>query len=111
MPSFCPLFAPLQEFAEHYGYNLVEAASRFEDAYQRLWESTQAFAIDLLESTGELANDDSLASRYFDYDAFTRDLFMCDYTRTDSGHVFNDNHLESGRLDCQANEFRNRKVG
>ena len=88
----CPLFAPLKEFAEHHGYDLVEAASRFEDAYQELPKSTQAFALDLLESTGGLANDDSLASRYFDYDAFTRDLFMCNYTRTDSGHVFCDNH-------------------
>jgi antirestriction protein len=50
----------------------------FETAYGGEWGSEAAFAENLLDDLGELKND-SLASRYFDYDAFTRDLFMSDY--------------------------------
>lgn len=67
--------------------SLADAADNFEDAYQGCYGTEQEFAVQLLDSLGEV-DDDSLASRYFDYDAFTRDLFMTDYTMTDGGYVF-----------------------
>lgn len=64
-------------FAGHYGaeYATVEA---FEDAYAGSHDSEEDFARELLAATGEIAGD-SLAERYFDYEAFTRDLFLSDY--------------------------------
>lgn len=58
----------------------------FIDAYSGQYDTAEDFARELLEGTGEL-NGDSLLSRYFDYESYTRDLFY-DYTITDSGHVF-----------------------
>lgn len=60
-------------------------AEDFTDSYRGEWDSEQAFAEELLEDMGEL-KDDSLASRYFDYEAFTRDVFLGDYSSSRSGH-------------------------
>lgn len=67
----------------------LEWADDFGDDYQGEWDSEQAYAENLLDDIGEL-KDDSLASRYFDYEAFTRDLFMSDYhsVRADGGNVY-----------------------
>lgn len=65
-------------YADHVGreYATKEA---FEDAYCGTWDSEQAYAENLLEDMGTIPNDDSVLSQYFDYKAFTRDLFMSDY--------------------------------
>jgi antirestriction protein len=73
------------EYAGHVGAEYADV-SRFEDAYMGQYEQAEDFARELLESTGELAGD-SFLSRYFDWEAYTRDLFY-DYFITDSGHVF-----------------------
>lgn len=67
----------------------VEAGSEdFEEAYAGEWSSQQEYAENLLDDLGEL-KDGSLASRYFDYEAFTRDLFMSDYwSEETAGGVF-----------------------
>lgn len=60
----------------------------FQDCYHGEWDSERAYAEDYVDSCG-LVPDDSLAARYFDYDAFARDLFMDGYTFVD-GYVFSD---------------------
>lgn len=56
----------------------LEWDSSFEDDYCGEWENEEAYAEELLDDIGEL-KDGSLASRYFDYESFTRDLFAGDY--------------------------------
>lgn len=80
------------EMVERHGYGPVNAylgnfgtdadLDSFEDVFCGEWRSEVAFAENLLDDMGEL-KDDSLASRYFDYEAFTRDLFMGDYWSAD----------------------------
>lgn len=58
----------------------------FEDAYSGEWESDTALAEDFIESTGMLADVPDSLQRYFDTEAFTRDL-MLDYS-TSKGYYF-----------------------
>ena len=50
------------------------------DVYVGCWESKEEFATDLASETGILDSD---WSTYFDYDMWTNDLFMSDYTSSD----------------------------
>jgi antirestriction protein len=64
----------------------------FQDAYNGTWDSEQAFAENLVEDLGYLTGVPDHVANYFDYEAFTRDLFMGDYYRDDdTGAVFNRN--------------------
>lgn len=54
-----------------------EALSSFEYAYCGKYTSEEAYAYELVDEMGEL-EPDSLASTYFDYEAYARDLFMSD---------------------------------
>lgn len=58
----------------------------FEEAYCGKWDSENEFAQDLVHQTGMIP--EGFPEFYFDYDAFTRDLFMTDYFMTPSGFVF-----------------------
>lgn len=63
------------------------AMSEFEDAYVGEWDSEKAFAED--EDGGavclfESLSDDHVAVRYFDWEMWTRDLFISDYWSVDS---------------------------
>ena len=55
----------------------------FEDAYRGEWDSEEAYAIDYIESTGVLDSMPDNLRHYFDWAAWTRDLFM-DYVSADS---------------------------
>lgn len=59
-------------------------------AYWGKWDSEQDFAEDLVESTGMLLDCDQSIARYFDHEAFARDLFIDDYVFS-NGHVFQRN--------------------
>ena len=67
----------------------TDFADGYADDYCGEWDSEEDYATELLDDIGEL-KDDSIASRYFDYEKFTRDLFMTDYWSADSpdGGVF-----------------------
>jgi len=52
-----------------------EVFERFEDAYSGVWDSEEDFAADLADDIGMVDDE----TRYFDYKAFTRDLFLGDY--------------------------------
>ena len=61
--------------------------SEFEDAYRGKYSSEQDYAEELVAETGMLDAMPENLRNYFDYEAFTRDLFMDGYSFID-GHVF-----------------------
>ena len=69
--------AAFQAYADHIGTSYANA-DNFEEAFNGEWRSEQEFAEELIDDI-EGVDDDSISGRYFDYEAFTRDLFMGDY--------------------------------
>ena len=59
----------------------------FHDAYQGEWVSELAFTEDLVDECGMLSTMPEHLRGYFDYTAFSRDIFINDYTYLD-GYVF-----------------------
>jgi len=51
--------------------------SEFENAFSGVWDDEADFAHELADSCGLVP--DGYAGRYFDYEAFERDLFLGDY--------------------------------
>ena len=71
-------------------YSIEEAVRLLEDNYQGAYDNEVDFAYYLFDECYSNAIPDNLIS-YFDYVAFTRDLFLCDYFSVESGgktHVF-----------------------
>ncbi|MBL0352087.1 MAG: antirestriction protein ArdA [Candidatus Dechloromonas phosphoritropha] len=66
-------------------------ANTYEEAYQGLYDNEEAFAEQLIEDTGMLAEIPEHLQCYFDYGRFTHDLFITDYYFADDGYVFNRN--------------------
>lgn len=70
-----------------------DAVEDFQDRYSGDYSNSinprQDFAYDLVEDTGMLAEVPETIKRYFDYEAFERDLFLGDYTEID-GFIFRD---------------------
>ena len=62
-------------------------ADKFEEAFQGEYESELEFTYQLIDDTGMLTDLPEELQRYFDYEAFNRDLFISDYTFLD-GYVF-----------------------
>ena len=60
----------------------------FEEAYCGEWESEEDFARHIVDECYDLERTMGDLSRYFDYDAFARDLFMWDYNMGANNHVF-----------------------
>jgi len=67
------------------GINCSLVPESIREAYQGKYDCDESFAIDYLESSGEL-NSDNFLSRYFDTHSFSIDL-MNDYIECD-GHYF-----------------------
>lgn len=61
-----------------------KAVERFRDAYCGEWNSEEVFAEELFSECYEVPEN---IRYYIDYQAFARDLFMCDYFYT-GGYVF-----------------------
>lgn len=82
----CELAEALEEhgeafavYYEHCGYSSVEnALEAYQDAFCGIYESEEAYAQELAD---EMMPHDasSFLTQYFDYEAFSRDLFLCDY--------------------------------
>lgn len=71
-------------------YSIEEATRLLEDNYQGAYDDEVDFAYYIFEECYSNSVLDNLAY-YFDYVAFTRDLFMCDYFSVESDgktHVF-----------------------
>jgi antirestriction protein len=60
--------------------NFGELLAEFEDAYCGNYSNTQDFAEELVDELSLFENiNDEFARRYFDYEAYARDLFMSDF--------------------------------
>lgn len=70
------------------GY-LDDAIENFEEAFRGEWGSERDFAENLLDDLGELDKIPENLRYYFDYEAYTRDLFINDYSseRLSNGNV------------------------
>jgi antirestriction protein len=76
------------------GNDLDETLQGFEESYQGYFSGTikdpeLEFIYQYIEDTGMLSDVPELLQRYFDYEAFARDLFLEGYSEYD-GHVFAD---------------------
>lgn len=60
----------------------------FEEAYCGKWDSEEDFARHIVEECYDLERTMGDLSRYFDYEAFGRDLFMFDYSIGANNYVF-----------------------
>ncbi len=63
----------------------------FESCCHGQYDSKLDFTYELVDETGLLDDVPEIAARYFDYEAFARDLFLNDYTMTKGGYVFSYN--------------------
>ncbi|EJP4443711.1 antirestriction protein ArdA, partial [Salmonella enterica] len=59
----------------------------FRDAWWGAADSEEAFTIEFVNDTGLLTGISEEIARYFDYEAYARDLFLDSFTFID-GHVF-----------------------
>lgn len=66
-------------------------SNTFDDAFQGHYASEEAYAEQLIEETGMLAEIPNHLQCYFNYEQFAADLFICDYYFADGGYVFNRN--------------------
>lgn len=72
-------------WVEHIGA-AVDDVDGFEEAYAGEWDSEKAYGEELATETIEgLSDEGSTLAMYFDYEAFTRDLFLGDYFSVDRG--------------------------
>ena len=60
----------------------------FEEAYCGEWDSEEDFARHIVEECYDLERSMGDLARYFDYEAFGRELFMYDYSMGANNHVF-----------------------
>lgn len=74
-----------------YRQSVAECVEAFEEAYAGEWRDQVEFGAHLIEDL-DVLDEDSMVARYFDYEAFARDLFLGDYfsERAEGGniHVF-----------------------
>jgi antirestriction protein len=75
-----------QAYCEYFGKDYA-TESDFRDRYQGEWSSEQAFAENIADDTILCEVDNETVKRYFDYESFSRDLFLDGYTFV-NGHVF-----------------------
>ena len=61
---------------------------RFNEAYQGHFSSEEDFAEHIVDECYDIEKCMGSLSSYFDYEAFARDLFMCDYEMGNNNHVF-----------------------
>ena len=60
----------------------------FEEAYCGEWDSEEDFARHIIDECYNLESEMGDLARYFDYEAFGRDLFMYDYSMGANNNVF-----------------------
>jgi antirestriction protein len=75
-----------------YGNDFEALLEEFQESYQGYYGGVMKgpkteFAYHYIEDIGLLAGVPQLLERYFDYDAFGRDMFLGDFTEYE-GHVF-----------------------
>lgn len=76
------------------GDSIEELLDKFNDSYQGYYgngsaDTKEEFAYYLIEETGLLSGIPDILTRYFDYEAYGRDLFLDGFSEY-NGHVFRD---------------------
>lgn len=66
------------------GEDINDLINSFENDYIGQYDSEEDFVIELIKERSDL-ND--FAKQYFDYQAYARDLFLCDYW-SDEGYIY-----------------------
>lgn len=74
------------EYLEYFGRD-CGTVKDFKGRYLGEWDSEEDYAQNYVDDSGLLAGVDETIQRYFDYEAYTRDLFMDGYVFL-NGHVF-----------------------
>lgn len=72
------------DFLQNNDYDM----EKFHEAYVGKWGSEGDFAYHIIEECYDLEKMMGDMARFFDYEAFARELFMSDYFMGDNGHVF-----------------------
>ena len=72
------------DFLQNNDYDM----EKFHEAYVGKWDSEEDFAYHIIEECYDLEKMMGDMARFFDYEAFARELFMSDYFMGDNGHVF-----------------------
>lgn len=72
------------DFLQNNDYDM----EKFHEAYVGKWGSEEDFAYHIIEECYDLEKMMGDMARFFDYEAFARELFMSDYFMGDNGHVF-----------------------
>ena len=65
-----------------------DSLDNFEEAYCGEWNSEEDFARHIVEECYDLEKMMGNLANFFDYEAFGRELFICDYSMGSNGHVF-----------------------
>ena len=78
----------MEAYVDNYGWYKQLSWKEVEERYQGKWDSEEEFAEHLFDELYSYEISD-FARRYFDMDAFARDLFAGDYVFVD-GHVFSE---------------------
>ena len=76
-----------QEAVDDY-MEFYDELDNFEEAYCGEWDSEEDFARHIISECYNLEREMGDLARYFDYEAFGRDLFMYDYSMGANGNVF-----------------------
>lgn len=79
---------PFMAYASYQGTGAETSVDEFRDAYSGDWEDEKAFAHQLADDIdlfGVMGRDCTL-ELYFDWDKWTRDLFIGDYWPESTGH-------------------------
>ena len=77
----------MEAYISHYGWH-NQTWKDVEQQYHGKWDTEEDFADHIFDELYSYEMSD-FARRYFDMDAFARDLFMDEYTFVD-GHVFSE---------------------
>jgi len=72
------------------GEDIDESVASFVDSYLGIHDSEEDYAEEYVEEAGILNGDSELAQRYFDYERFSRDLFLTDVYSLPApgGHIY-----------------------
>ena len=75
-----------QEAVDDY-MEFYDELDNFEEAYCGEWDSEEDFARHIIDECYNLESEMGDLTRYFDYEAFGRDLFMYDYSMGANNNV------------------------
>lgn len=81
----------IADFLGHYMCDFSELAEKFEQAYCGCYTDEEDYARELIDNCYDIEEKMGNLANYFDYEAFTRDLFMSDnfsISDDDGCHVF-----------------------